>query len=94
MSALIVEMILSFCLMVSGCFLATVFTYVMIGEINRKIEDDNRISYFWFTPVKGLRVFLEYRRLYPKGRLHIYAFATFGLGMLGLAALCVLLGGV
>jgi len=57
---------------------------MMIGEINRKREDGKLISYFGFTPPKTIRIFDEYRRLYPHGKLHIYALAVFALAMIAL----------
>jgi hypothetical protein len=62
----------------------------MIGEINRKKEDGRLISYFGFTPPKVLRIFAEYRRLYPNGRLHISALAVFAIAMVALIVVDVL----
>jgi hypothetical protein len=76
--------IIAFCLALSGVILANMFVIMMIGEINRKREEGNLISYFGFTPPKTMRVFDEYRRLYPNGKLHIYFFAVFGLAMIAL----------
>ena len=41
---------------------------------------------FGFALPKMLRIFSEYRQLYPGGMLHVYALGTFALAMLGLAS--------
>jgi hypothetical protein len=66
---------------------------MMIGEINRKKQEGNLVSYFGFTLPKMLRIFHEYRRLYPCGRLHIFALATFALALIGLISLAVCIFG-
>jgi hypothetical protein len=49
-----------------GCLLASVaLCYQMIGEVNRKLPDDQQISYFFFHFEKIERIKREYRRLYP-----------------------------
>jgi hypothetical protein len=63
----------------------------MIGEINRKREDGNLISYFGFALPKMLRIFTEYRRSYPKGKLHVYALAAFALAMASVISVAVCL---
>ena len=82
--------IIAFCAALSGVFLANMFVIMMIGEINRKREDGKLISYFGFTPPKTMRIFAEYRRLYPNGKLHIYALAVFALAMIALIIVGVL----
>jgi hypothetical protein len=81
--------IIAFCAAISGVILANMFVLMMIGEINRKKEDGKLISYFGFTPPKTLQIFGEYRRLYPNGKLHIYALAMFALGMIALFVVVV-----
>ena len=74
--------IISFSVALTGVFVANLFLYMMIGEINRKRSDGNLVSYFGFTYPKMVRIFDEYRRSYPKGRLHLYAWIAFGLGVI------------
>lgn len=83
--------IVSFCLALTGLFLANMFLMMMIGEINRKRQEGNLVSYFGFTFPKMLRVFSEYRRSYPGGKLHAYALGAFALAMLSLIAVAVCL---
>jgi len=83
--------IVSFSFVLTGLFLANMFLMMMIGEINRKREEGNLISYFGFTFPKMLRIFGEYRRSYPTGKLHVYALGAFGLAMLGLISVAVCL---
>jgi hypothetical protein len=82
--------IIAFCFTLSGVILANMFVIMMIGEINRKREDGKLISYFGSTPPNTMRIFEEYRRLYPKGKLHIYALGVFGLAMISLSVVAVL----
>ena len=82
--------IIAFCAALSGVILANMFVIMMIGEINRKKEDGRLISYFGFTPPKVLRIFAEYRSLYPNGKLHIYALAVFAIAMVALIVVAVL----
>jgi hypothetical protein len=82
--------IIAFCLALSGVILANMFVIMMIGEINRKREDGKLISYFGSTPAKTMRIFDEYRRLYPNGKLHICALAVFALAMIALVIVGVI----
>jgi hypothetical protein len=79
--------VIAFCIAMIGLTLANQFFSMMIGEINRKREEGNLISYFGFTPPKVLRIFSEYRSFYPSGKLHLLSLAAFLVGMSGL--LCV-----
>ena len=83
--------IVSFCVALTGVIVANMFLYMMIGEINRKRQEGNLVSYFGFTGPKILRIFEEYRLWYPRGNLHIYALAAFGLAMVGLISVTVCL---
>jgi hypothetical protein len=74
----------------TGMFLANMFLTMMIGEINRRREGD-LVSYFGFTFPKMLRIFGEYRRSYPAGKLHVYALGAIGLSMLGRISVAVCL---
>ena len=55
LSTTAIVLIILFCLGVSAIFLCNLFLTMMIGEINRKREEGNLISYFGFTPFKALR---------------------------------------
>lgn len=57
----------------SFMILSNFLFYVMIGQINVKLPEEQRIGYFWFDFGKNARVFREYRRLYPSGYLHVFA---------------------
>jgi len=43
--------------------------FAMIGEVNRKLPEDQQIPYLWGHYAKYQRILREYRRFYPKGRL-------------------------
>ena len=81
--------IASFSIALTGLFLSNMFLVMMIGEINRKRSETDQVSYFGFTLPKVLRIFSEYRRVYPGGKLHSYAFISFGIAMLGLISVAV-----
>jgi hypothetical protein len=71
------------CLIVSGyCFNQE------IGEVNRKLPDDQQISYWGIHAEKLAKVHRLYRRLYPQGRIHLasLAFAISGFVFLLLSA--------
>lgn len=91
MSARTIVGVVSFGSAVTGMFLANMFLTMMIGEINRKREEGNLVSYFGFTFPKMLRIFGEYRRSYPTGKLHVYALSAIALAMLGLISVAVCL---
>ena len=55
--------------------------FAMIGEINRKLPEQERIGYFFGHLAKYLRIFREYRRLYPKGRLLLFHHVSFAAAM-------------
>ena len=84
--------VVSFCVAMSGVFLANMFLTMMIGEINRKRPEGNLISYFGFTLPKLLHIFSEYRRLYPNGNLRAYALAAFAVMTIGAVVLAVSIG--
>jgi hypothetical protein len=91
MSARIITGIVSFCLAMTGLFVANMLLTMMIGEINRKRQNGNLVSYFGFTFPKMLRIFGEYRSSYPGGHLHLYALAAFAVAMAGLISVAVCL---
>lgn len=83
--------VISLCAALTGLFLANMFLTMMIGEINRKRQDGNLVSYFGFTFPKMLRIFGEYHRSYPEGILRIYALTAFALAIIGLVGVAVCL---
>jgi hypothetical protein len=44
--------------------------YMMIGEVNRKLPEDQQIGYFGFYPAKVFRITGEFRRLYPHSHIN------------------------
>jgi hypothetical protein len=59
-----------------------------IGEVNRRLPDDQQISYWEMYSDKYAKIRGEYKRLYPHGRIHsvgrafeIAAFVFFLLGV-------------
>ena len=91
MSVRAITGIVLFCVATSAIVLANMFLIMMIGEINRKRQDGNLVSYFGYTFPKTLQIFREYRSSYPKGKLHIYTWVAFALGMIGIIGVGVCL---
>jgi hypothetical protein len=61
-----------FCIFMTGVFLANMFQFMMIGEVNRKRPDGDQVSYFGHHYFKTKRIFGEYRKLHPEGAIHVY----------------------
>jgi hypothetical protein len=91
MSVRVITGVVALCLAATGVFVGNMLTMVMIGEINRKKREEEIVSYFGFTPWKAQRIFGEYRRLYPNGKLHIYSYLTYACVVAGMitVAVCV-----
>ena len=79
-----------FCVGMTGTFVGNMIQTMMIGEINRKRQEGNLVSYFGFWLSKNLMIFREYRALYPRGRLHIYFLVAIAFQWIGVlvAAVC------
>ena len=92
MSPRVITGIVSFCAAATGMVLANLFLTMMIGEINRKRQEGNLVSYFGFTYSKVRRIFIEYRRSYPSGALHLYASTAFAVAIVGLVITMVCIG--
>ena len=92
MSTRLIIGIASLCAVITCLIVANMFLFMMIGEINRKREEGNYVSYFGFAFPKMQRIFREYRLKYPNGRLHIYALVAFAVAMVGLLGAARALG--
>src|SRR5262245_20412244 len=60
--------------------------FAIIGEVNRKLPDEHRISYLGWHIAKYQRTVREYRRFYPGGRFVVYHYVALALCVLLLAA--------
>lgn len=73
--------IVLFCLACSCALLSAFLLWQEIGEINRKLPDDQQISYWGIHPIKMAKIKREYKRLYPSGRIdlvsRIFQYAAF-----------------
>ncbi len=83
--------VVSFCLVLTGLFVANMYLTMMIGEINRKRQENGLLSYLGFSFPKILRIFHEYRSAYPNGKMHVFALTAFTVAMLGLVGVAVCL---
>jgi len=75
------------CAIVSG-FLV----YQEIGEVNRKLSDEERIPYLFMYPGKMQKIRTQYERLYPKARVDLWR-RLFQAAALVFLALTALFGG-
>src|SRR5580704_12251977 len=67
------------CLGGSFAILANMVSFIMIGKINERVPEHERISYFWW----GTEVRKRYKQLYPEGKLASFADAATVLLVLG-----------
>jgi len=85
--------IISFCVMMTGVALGNFAMYFMVECINRTRTVETEVSQFWWWPGKLQQVLLEYRKLFPAGKFHVYfrvAIALLFGGFVGLAV-CIML---
>jgi len=60
--------------------------YAMIGKVNRKLPDNEQISYVFFYPTKALKITRKFRHLYPRSHLNTVRIVLNVLGFLLIAA--------
>jgi hypothetical protein len=72
----------------SGIIGANFVLFAIIGEINRRLPELDRISYLFGHYEKYRHIFNEYRRLYPNGRLLLWfkLLLCLGFGLLAIFA--------
>ena len=63
--------VILFCLGVSCAILSAFFLWQQIGEINRKLPDNEQVSYWGMHPLKMAKIKREYKRLYPSGKIDL-----------------------
>jgi hypothetical protein len=76
--------IVAICVAVTGLFVGTAFSLLMIEELDRRKQDSLLDSKFMFTRRATLRTFREYRNSCPNGKLHRYALAGYAFAIAGL----------
>ncbi|OLE85586.1 MAG: hypothetical protein AUG07_04290 [Acidobacteria bacterium 13_1_20CM_2_60_10] len=59
------HIIIAGCLMGSFAVLCNMLSFMMIGKINARVPENERVSYFWW----GTEVRKRYKKLYPQSRL-------------------------
>jgi hypothetical protein len=57
--------LLAACLVASVAIMANMICFTMIGKINERLPESERVSYFWW----GTQVRTKFKRLYPTSRL-------------------------
>ena len=83
--------VLAFGLATTGTVVANLCAHAMIGEINRKRPKGEKVSVFFIRGKSG-QIFDEYRRLYPAGKLHVYAQGATAVAIVSLVGCAVCLG--
>lgn len=66
-----------------GALLVNVFMFTMIRAVNRRLSNERRIPYVAAMPAELVRLFREYRLLYPNGRLNVFVLAAAALALIG-----------
>lgn len=72
--------------------LSGMLSYQEIGEINRKLPDSEQVPYLFMYPGKMRKIKVEYKRLYPDGRVNLWR-SLFQAGMFVFLALTAIVGG-
>jgi hypothetical protein len=91
MSARLVVGALSFWLATAASFASMLCLWKLV-EINGKRQGGDLIDYFWFTLPKTMRIFEEYRILYPDGKYADYTRAAMVLAAISMCAAAVSIG--
>ncbi len=63
------SVIIAGCLMGSFAVLGNMLYFMMIGKINERVPENERVSYFWW----GAEVRKRYKQLYPSTKLVLLA---------------------
>ena len=70
-----INAVILFTAAVTAGVLATLAFYIMIGKVNEKLPEDQKIPYFLSFSYPYFRkptiVRKEYKRFYPSGQLHV-----------------------
>jgi hypothetical protein len=59
----------------SFAIFANMLSFIMIGKINERVPENERISYFWW----GTEVRKRYKQIYPASKLALLADVCLGL---------------
>jgi hypothetical protein len=73
-----------------GILLSNLFMLVVVGELNKKRQKSNQLSFILLTPWKIAAIAKEYRLRYPHGRFVRYATVCLIAGVTFFAASAVL----
>ena len=63
------HVIIAGCFMGSFAVLCNMLSFMMIGKINARAPENERVSYFWW----GTEVRKRYKKLYPQSKLALLA---------------------
>jgi hypothetical protein len=67
--------------------LSALLLYMMIGQVNRKLPNEEQIPYLFMYPGKVRRIKQEHRRFFPESRMNTLRVACNALAALLAAAL-------
>ena len=87
-----VEGVLFVCLGTTCALIASILTHREIGEVNRKLSDEEQISCSFMYPGKMQKIKAQYHRLYPTGRVDAWRI-TFQIGSFVFLALAAITSG-
>lgn len=80
----------TFAFAVTFIIVANLIVYAMLGQVNARLPDGEKLSYVGFHVGKNRRITMLYRQFYPNGRLHWVARAAFGLAVACMIAVVAL----
>ena len=62
--------------MLSG-LLANVAAWKLVAEVNARLPQEQKFSWWWWTIGKHVRLWKEHKRLYPESHLRLYSVLSF-----------------
>jgi hypothetical protein len=77
-------------LLIAGFLLSglagNVATWMMVGEVNRRLPTDQRFSMWWWTFQKHVRLWKQHKALCPESSLRLWLILAFSI-----ASICMIL---
>lgn len=89
MSARIELAVLAFGIAMTCTIVANLLWFKLIGAVNRRRPNAEQVSYWGFTYFKLIATVDEYRRSYPKGRIHVLMYLLVALMALSMITVAV-----
>jgi hypothetical protein len=62
----------AFAFAVTFIIVANLIVYAMLGQVNARLPEGEKLSYVGFHLAKNRRITMLYKQFYPGGRLHLF----------------------